>query len=264
VTVRIGTSGWQYKDWRPAFYPARLGQAQWLEYYAERFATVEVNNAFYRLPEAETFRQWHRRTPEDFVMAVKASRYLTHIRRLRQPRDPVKLLMQRARHLGTTLGPVLLQLPPTLRVDLAALEETLAAFPASTRVAVEPRHESWYHDDLAVVLAKHNAAYCMSDSPGSRAPRWRTADWGYLRLHEGRARPHPCYGRRALETWAERLAELFRSRHDVYVFFNNDHNACALRDAQRFAAAVRRAGLRPTRVPTAQDVRGCGNDGMAS
>lgn len=223
-----------------------------------------MNNAFYRLPEAETFRQWHRRTPKDFVMAVKASRYLTHIRRLRQPADPVKLLVQRARHLGATLGPVLLQLPPTLPADLAALEETLAAFPASVRVAVEPRHETWYRDELAVLLSEHKAAYCMSDSPGSRAPRWRTTDWGYVRFHEGRARPHPCYGRRALDGWAERLAGLFDPGHDVYAFFNNDHNACALRDAHRFAAAVRRAGLQPTRVPSARDVRDCGSDRMGS
>jgi len=260
VAVRIGTSGWQYRDWRSTFYPVGLGQARWLEHYAEHFATVEVNNAFYRLPTSDTFAQWDRRTPPDFVIAVKASRYLTHVRRLRDPGAPVALLMERARHLGAALGPVLLQLPPTLGADLSALDDTLAAFPSSVRVAVEPRHDSWFVDDVAALLAQHGAALCLSDKPSSSTPRWRTADWGYLRFHRGRARPDPCYGRAALHAWAERLATMFSPDDDVYVYFNNDGHACAPRDAHRFGLAVDRVGLRPTRVPTARAVQGCGRD----
>src|SRR5690242_17699586 len=126
----IGTSGWQYRDWRGPFYPQELAQRRWLEHYAGVFGTVEVNNAFYRLPGRATFEAWRERTPEDFVVAVKASRYLTHVRRLRDPREPVERLMDRARGLGGRLGPVLLQLPPTMRVDVDALDATLAAFPA--------------------------------------------------------------------------------------------------------------------------------------
>ena len=122
MTVLIGTSGWQYKDWRGRFYPAGLAQAKWLAHYAEHFQTVEVNNAFYRLPEASTFQRWKDSVPDDFVVTVKASRYLTHVRRLKEPREPVHRLMSRASALGDKLGPILLQLPPNFKVDLSALE----------------------------------------------------------------------------------------------------------------------------------------------
>ncbi|MFN2607764.1 MAG: DUF72 domain-containing protein [Acidimicrobiales bacterium] len=254
MPVWIGTSGWQYRDWRERFYPAGVAQARWLEHYAARFRVVEVNNAFYRLPEATTFAAWAERTPDDFVVAVKVSRYLTHVKRLQAPAEPVARFMDRARHLGPKLGPVLLQLPPTLALDLPLLEATLDRFPPGVRVTVEPRHESWFIDDARRLLADRGVALCLADSPRRRAPAWRTADWGYLRLHEGRARPHPCYGRQALGTWARRLADLWPASADVYVFFNNDHVACAVRDARLFALACRRAGLSPTRVPAPADV----------
>jgi uncharacterized protein YecE (DUF72 family) len=254
VPVLVGTSGWQYRDWRGRFYPDRLAQARWLEHYADRFATVESNNAFYRLPEPGTFESWAARTPPDFVMAVKASRYLTHIRRLRDPEEPVGRLLDRARRLGGKLGPVLLQLPPTLKADPAALDQTLRAFPAAVRVAVEPRHESWFGHEVRDLLAAHGAALCLADSPRRRTPLWRTADWTYLRLHQGTATPRPCYGRQALATWAGRLADLVGPDADVFVYFNNDPAGCAVRDARVFALAAARAGLRPTRVPAASEV----------
>ncbi|GAA3029052.1 hypothetical protein GCM10020000_02030 [Streptomyces olivoverticillatus] len=154
-------------------------QRLWLEEYARHFTTVENNNAFYRLPTPETFAGWHDRTPEGFVMAVKASRYLTHIKRLHDPEEPVHRLMRHAAGLGVRLGPVLLQLPPTLRADPAALESALSFFPARTRVAVEPRHDSWWTQEVRAVLERHGAALCWADH-GSRpvTPLWRTADWG--------------------------------------------------------------------------------------
>ena len=254
MPVWIGTSGWQYRDWRGPFYPPGLRQASWLEHYADRFRVVEVNNAFYRLPEASTFTAWAERTPDDFVVAVKASRYLTHIRRLREPAEAVERLLQRACHLGPKLGPVLLQLPPTLAADHAALAETLACFPADVRVAVEFRHESWFNDGTRKLLGEHDSAFCLADSPRRRTPEWRTASWGYLRLHEGRSSPRPCYGRAALAGWAGRLAGMFAPEDDVYAFFNNDPRGCAVRDAQRFAGVVERAGLVPTRVPSSREV----------
>jgi uncharacterized protein YecE (DUF72 family) len=258
VAVYIGTSGWQYPHWRGTFYPPGVAQARWLEYYAARFAVVEVNNAFYRLPEATTVTNWRQRTPDDFVLAVKSSRYLTHIRRLRDPVGPVELLVERVKHLGPKLGPVLLQLPATFRKDVHALDDALAAFPRQIRVAFEPRHDSWHADDVASVLSRHHAALCWSDSRGTRSPLWRTTDWGYMRLHAGRARPSPCYGPAALGSWARRLSELFHKKDDVFVFFNNDGCACAPRDARCFAAAVAKAGLAPTRVPAASEIRLCG------
>ena len=158
MPVLVGTSGWQYRDWRGRLYPQGLAQARWLEHYADRFATVESNNAFYRLPEPATFAAWAERTPPGFVMAVKASRYLTHIRRLRDPEEPVCRLLDHARHLGPKLGPVLLQLPPTLKADPAALDRTLRAFPPGVRVAVEPRHDSWWTGEVQDLLTEHGAA----------------------------------------------------------------------------------------------------------
>jgi uncharacterized protein YecE (DUF72 family) len=254
VPVLIGTSGWQYAHWRGRFYPSGLPAARWLEHYAERFRTVEVNNAFYRLPEKSTFENWRSRTPADFVVSVKASRYITHIKRLRDPVEPTRRLLDRARGLGTKLGPILLQFPPNLRVDAGALDELLAQFPKGVRVAVEPRHESWFSDEIAALLERRGAAFCLSDSPQRKTPYWRTAAWGYLRMHAGRATPAPCYGRAALATWAERLAELWPASASVYVYFNNDEAACALRDAQRFARAATRSGLRPSRVPSAHEI----------
>jgi uncharacterized protein YecE (DUF72 family) len=254
MTVWIGTSGWQYAHWRGRFYPRGIAQNAWLEFFAERFATVESNNAFYRLPEAHTFEAWARRTPEDFVMAVKASRYLTHIKRLRDPEGPVRLFVERASRLGPKLGPVLLQLPPTLQLELQRLDEALALFPSSVRVAVEFRHRSWFTPDVERVLERRGAALCLADRRGPISPLWRTANWGYLRLHGGRAFPPSCYGERALSSWAERLAERYRPHEDIYVYFNNDHAACALRDAIVFARAIEGVGLRPTRVPDPSDV----------
>ena len=251
----IGTSGWQYRDWKSTFYPPSLRQADWLEYYAAHFQTVEVNNAFYRLPTPETFARWAERTPDDFVVAVKASRYLTHIRRLKEPEEAVGRFTEHARHLGRKLGPVLLQLPPDLKANLERLDLTLSLFPKDWRLAVEFRHESWFSDETHRLLTDRGAALCLADSPRRKTPLWRTAGWTYLRLHEGRATPHPCYGRTALATWAERLAGLMVPGDDAYVYFNNDGRACAVRDARLFALAAEKTGLEPTRVPGPREVR---------
>jgi len=156
-----------------------------------------VNATFYRLPSPATFADWRRRTPEDFTLAVKASRFLTHVERLRDSEEPVARLMEAAGELGPRLGPILLQLPPDMRCDLGRLEATLAAFPDGLRIAVEPRHASWLEAGTRALLERHDAALCMADRPSWRPPLWRTASWGYLRLHEGRASPRPCYGVRA-------------------------------------------------------------------
>jgi uncharacterized protein YecE (DUF72 family) len=245
--LHVGTSGWVYKDWRDRFYPRDVPQRLWLEHYAAAFDTVEVNNAFYRLPERGTFEGWRSRTPADFVVAVKASRFLTHVKRLREPEEPVARLLDRAAGLGGKLGPVLLQLPPTLTADPAALDRTLSAFPKDVRVAVEPRHSSWWNGDVRDVLTSHEAALCWSDRKGRpQSPLWRTAGWGYLRLHEGRATPWPRYGRAALDSWTARLPEEFS---DIYVYFNNDPGCAAVTDAVAFARLAERRGLAVGRVP---------------
>jgi uncharacterized protein YecE (DUF72 family) len=247
--ILVGTSGWQYRDWRGRFYPDGVPQRLWLEYYADRFATVEVNNAFYRLPERDTFAGWRSRTPEDFQIAVKMRRYLTHIKRLGGPAEPVSRFLSRAAGLGDRLGPVLLQLPPSLPADPAALDGVLAQFPASVRVAVEPRHESWWSPTVRGVLEHRGAALCWADRLGRPVtPLWRTAGWGYLRLHEGRARPRPRYGPAALRSWLDRITETYRD-DPVYVYFNNDPGGAAIVDATALASAAERRGIEVTRHP---------------
>ena len=217
---------------------------------AQQFATVENNGTFYRLPARDTFVNWRDRVPGDFVMTVKASRYLTHVRRLRDPADPVKRLLDAAAGLGGRLGPVLLQLPPDLRADPDLLRGCLRQFPATVRVAVEPRHESWWTDEVREVLTAANAALCWADRGGSAVtPLWRTADWGYLRFHEGDGVPWPSYSDAALSAWAGRIP----GHGEVYAYFNNDQHGAAPRDAARLAAAVTRRGGQAARAWPAWD-----------
>lgn len=247
MPVFIGTSGWQYRHWRRMFYPEGLATAHWLEHYAARFATVEVNNTFYHLPRPETFSDWARRTPPDFTFALKMSRYLTHLKRLQEPAQPVATFLERALRLGPKLGPVLLQLPPTLSVDLAALSETLALL-SPVRVAVEFRHDSWHTDDVHQVLADHGAAWCLADSRSRTTPFRRTAGWTYLRFHDGAGWPDPCYDEHQLAEWAGRLAGEWGPDARIYAYFNNDGRGCAPRDAVTFARLCSERGLHPSAV----------------
>lgn len=250
MTVLIGTSGWQYRDWRYRYYAKGVPQNRWFEQIMRDFRTVELNVTFYRLPKTEVFAGWYERSPADAVITVKASRYLTHIKRLRDPKPSVDMLMDRVRPLGRKLGPILVQLPPDLQVNLDALDETLAAFPAGVRLAVEPRHDSWWTDDVRRVLERHNAALCWADRKGAITPLWRTADWGYLRFHEGEHEPWPFYTDDELDGWAKTLAEVFPDAgSDVFVYFNNDPGCAAVDNAITFAERVTARGGVPTRVP---------------
>jgi uncharacterized protein YecE (DUF72 family) len=253
--LRVGTSGWQYDDWRGEFYPTGLGQPRWLLRYAEVFDTVEVNNSFYRLPTEDTFRRWAAMTPPDFRFTVKASRYLTHMRRLLRPKQPVELLMERARLLGSKLGPVLLQLPPHFRCEPKRLEATLEAFGPRVQVAVEVRDERWHDDEVYEVLARHNAALVWWDRRGARGPLVQTADWLYLRLHEGRSRTAPSYGKRALESWCARVEHAYGTDVCGWVYFNNDPGAAAPRDAAAFRRIARRAGMHVSGPPELMPAR---------
>jgi uncharacterized protein YecE (DUF72 family) len=254
VPLLIGTSGWQYRDWRGSFYPAGVPASRWLEHYAGQFPTVEKNGTFYRLPATATFADWAARTPSGFVMAVKASRYLTHIRRLRDPAEPVGRLLTAAAGLADRLGPVLLQLPPTMQAAPALLDQCLQEFSAQyaklaspgspeLRVCVEFRHQSWETAEIRAILQRNDAALCWSDRLGRpQGPLWRTADWGYLRLHEGAAQPWPRYGPQSLSSWLSRITAEFPESADYYVYFNNDQHAAAPADAGALAAAADRAG----------------------
>ena len=255
MTLWIGTSGWQYAHWRERFYPRGLPTDRWFDRYAEAFGTVELNVTFYRQPRPSVFEGWAGRAPEGFLFAVKASRFLTHVKRLRDPQDSVEFLMEGASRLGSHLGPVLLQLPPDMEAEPDRLAETLAAFPSGIRVAVEPRHRSWFSDEIRNVLAREGAALCWADHRQPLTPDWQTEPWGYLRFHGGRAGPASCYGEDALATWAERVRRTFPPDAEVFAYFNNDHAGCALRDAGVFAASARSAGLAPTRTPDPKTIR---------
>lgn len=247
MAVRIGTCGWQYKHWSDVLYPRGTPQRLWLETYAAAFGTVEADGTFYRLPKRETFEQWRARTPEGFVFAVKASRYLTHVKRLRDPQEPVERMMAAAAAgLGPRLGPILLQLPPTLPADPGALDACLRCFPPGQRIAVEPRHETWWVPEVRAVLERRGAALCWADRRSRAAtPLWRTADWGYLRLHEGAGSDFR-YGTAALTRWMAAISDAWpTASEDVYVYFNNDMRAAAVHDARAFAATAARAGLTP-------------------
>jgi len=226
--ILVGTSGWQYDSWKRRFYPADLPSAGWLRFFSERFPTVEINNSFYRLPTEQAFDRWREASAERFCFAVKASRFITHVKRLKDPDDPVALFWSRARRLATKLGPVLFQLPPSMRADLERLQTFVRVLPAELRAAFEFRHPSWDTDEVDAILREARAARVVPDRPGLKVRFTLTADWTYLRFHQG-APVAPGYPKRKLERWADRIAEL--PARDVYVYFNNDTGGAAIRDA---------------------------------
>ena len=237
--IRIGTSGWQYADWAERFYPRGLPKSQWLAFFSARFATVEVNNTFYRLPNEQAFVRWRRETPADFVVTVKASRYITHIRRLRDSEDAVKLFWTRCRGLGDKLGPVLFQLPPRFPADTQRLREFCRHLPKTMRAAFEFRDTSWEVPETYRILEEAGAAFVLADSPGARVPEVVTGGWSYVRFHKG-TRRNPGYTRAKLARWADRIAAMAAS--EVFVYFNNDTGGAALRDAARLRQLLRDRG----------------------
>jgi uncharacterized protein YecE (DUF72 family) len=235
--IHVGCSGWQYKHWRGDFYPAELPQSRWLEYYAERFDTVEINNTFYRLPDASTFAEWGRRAPPGFVYAVKASRYLTHMKKLKDPEEPLQRFFTRAKRLEHAFGPVLYQLPPNMRVNLERLDTFLKALPRTRRHAIEFREPSWYVDEVFERLERHNVALCLHDMKGSATGRIPIGPFVYVRFH-GPQKYSGRYPDDVLEEWATWLADRARGGRAIYAYFNNDAGGHAPRDAVRLRDAI--------------------------
>ena len=180
---KVGCSGWQYKHWKGDFYPAALPQREWLEYYARHFETVEVNSSFYRLPPEGVFESWRARTPARFVFSVKASRFLTHMKKLKDPEEPVGRLFSRAVELRGKLGPVLYQLPKQMPKNVERLAAFLDLLPERVRHVIEFREPSWYDEQVMRLLRQHNVALCLHDMPGSETPRVLTARFAYVRFH---------------------------------------------------------------------------------
>ncbi len=229
--ARVGCSGWQYKHWRGNFYPAQLPTNRWFQHYAKIFDTVELNSSFYRLPPKETMKHWRMQAPVRFIYAVKASRYLTHMRKLKDPGDPLALLFDRARDLGPHLGPVLYQLPPRWKPDLARLEAFLEAIPKDVRQTIEFREAAWYTDRIFELLERHRVALCLHDMTGSATPRTVVGPFVYVRFHGATARYSGSYSQEQLEDWAEWMDAQLANGREVYAYFNNDVGGHAPRNA---------------------------------
>jgi uncharacterized protein YecE (DUF72 family) len=229
--ARIGCSGWQYRHWRGDFYPSGVPQAKWFEYYAARFDTVEVNNTFYRLPERATFAAWAQRAPPGFVFAVKASRFLTHMKKLKDPEEPIARLFSRMRALGPHLGPVLYQLPPGWKVDVERFAHFLDALPRDVRHVVEFRDTSWYSPEIFRLMERRGVALCLHDMQGSATGHARVGPLVYVRFHGTAGKYGGGYSESRLRGWADWLNDQRANGCDVYACFNNDVGGHAPRDA---------------------------------
>lgn len=229
----IGCSGWQYKHWRGDFYPAALPARRWFEYYAARFDTVEINSTFYRLPSAATFGQWREQAPPGFVYSLKASRFLTHMRKLQTPEEPLRRFFIRARRLGRCLGPTLFQLPPRWPLNLERLTVFLDALPRTARHVVEFREPTWYDERVYDLLRRHRVALCVHDMAGSAVGKIAVGPFVYVRFHGAGSRYGGRYDDRHLGRWADWMAERVGEGLQVFGYFNNDIGGHAPRDAVR-------------------------------
>jgi uncharacterized protein YecE (DUF72 family) len=231
--LRIGTSGWIYKDWRGLFYPSQLPVKKWFSYYRRSFDTVEINNTFYRLPSADVFQAWRDQAPEGFLYAVKASRFLTHMKRLKEPQEPLQNILGNVRRLGPQLGPILYQLPPYWRRDVRRLKEFLVYLPPDLCHVFEFRDESWYTDEVQELLSERNVAFCIHDMRGHCCPDWVTSSLVYFRFHGPLEKKyHGRYERAHIQRRAECIQELRHGGRDVFAYFNNDYHANAIANAR--------------------------------
>jgi len=226
----IGTSGWHYDHWRDRFYPERLAKAKWLGFYASHFTTVELNNSFYRLPSEAAFAKWRDSSPDNFTFAVKVSRFITHIKRLRKTEEAVEKFVTRAKILGEKLGPLLYQLPPNMPRDDERLEQFLASLPRGLKHVFEFRHPSWLEEKVFETLHKYSVGFCIFDMPSFDCPLVATADFAYVRFHGSSGMYSSWYSDEELADWAKKLGELSNNLKAVYVYFNNDAEAFAVRN----------------------------------
>jgi uncharacterized protein YecE (DUF72 family) len=237
--VFIGTSGWHYADWRGPFYPEEARASEFLEYYSRRFDTAEINNSFYGMPETRMFREWKNSVPADFIFAVKGSRYITHMKKLRDTREAAARFVKRARELGGKLGPILFQLPPRWKANKERLRDFLKGLPKDTRYAFEFRDPSWFDDSIYRSLAERNAAFCIYDLGGRTSPLEVTSDFVYIRLH-GPGGPYQGeYTGRRLKRWAGLISKWKKNRN-VYCYFDNDQKGYAPKDAFKLKAMLRK------------------------
>lgn len=230
-SLYIGTSGWNYDHWKGCFYPESIRKDDWFRYYSGVFDTVEINNSFYKLPSRSAFEKWYRNSPENYTFAVKANRYITHMKKLKDPEEPVSNFMDNITALKDKLGPVLFQLPPGWNRNYERLESFVKALPDKYRYTFEFRNESWWNDDIIDLLRRNNIAFCIFDLDGKISPKEVTADFVYIRLHGPNGAYRGRYGRRGLSGWAGAINSWKAQGSDIYCYFDNDENAYAALDA---------------------------------
>jgi uncharacterized protein YecE (DUF72 family) len=226
IRVRAGTSGFSYKEWKGSFYPEKMKEADMLPYYAERFDTVELNNTFYRLPNESTLQQWAARVPEGFRFSLKASRIITHIRRLKDVAEPIAYLYSVTESLGAARGPVLFGLPPNMKQDMDRLRAFLDLVPAGVHTAIEFRHESWHDDVVFDALRERGVALCIAQTAEEETPFVATAGWGYVRLRR------EAYDTAELKQWRERIAA--QKWDEAFVYFKHEDAGVGPRLAREF------------------------------
>ena len=229
--IYIGTSGWIYSHWSGLFYPKDCAKARWLEFYTGHFGTVELNASFYRLPKPRTFENWGKRTPDDFLWAVKASRYITHVKRLKEVTKPLERLYQSVEALGNKLGPILFQLPPSLPFNEEVFGRFCQHLKKNRIHALEVRHPSWEHQKAIGILRDHNMALCVSDTAG-RYPYIEedTATFAYVRLHGSKQLYASEYSEAELHAYAQKIRDWSK---DTYLYFDNDYGGYAIKNAKR-------------------------------
>jgi uncharacterized protein YecE (DUF72 family) len=228
---RIGASGWHYKHWRGPFYDPKIPAARMLSFYIEHFDTVEINNSFYKLPSEETFAAWRDATPANFRYAVKASRFITHNKKLSDPQSALDKFFPRVAALDKKLGPILFQLPPQWQVNAERLESFLQALPTRYRYTFELRNPTWHNADIYRILSAYNAAFCIFHLAGFQTPLEITADFTYVRLHGPGGKYQGSYSEEALHKWADQIRRWRRRLKQIYVYFDNDQEAFAVRNA---------------------------------
>ncbi len=230
--IRIGTSGWHYNHWKELFYPPDLPKSKWFEHYAQHFDTVEINNTFYQLPKEVSLQRWHKQAPKNFLYAVKANRYITHIKRLKDTSEEVERFFDRIGLLKSKLGPILYQLPPSLHKDLDLLESFIKLLPGNRIAVFEFRHDSWFSEDTFNLLNKFGAGFCVHDLSGKETPRVVTADIIYIRFHGPAGKYEGNYSKPALKNWAQWIRDNGTGISSVFAYFNNDISGHAITNAK--------------------------------
>jgi len=239
-SIYVGTSGWKYKHWDNNFYPKEIKNTKQLDYYQSKFDTVELNNSFYREPDAKQFENWKNAVGASFLYAVKANRYFTHLKKLKVTQDEISSFLDKVAHLEEKLGPILFQLPPSWKINTERLSNFLELLPKQFKYTFEFRNQSWYSPEVDELLTKHNAAFCIYELAGHLSPLKVTADFVYIRLHGPGAKYQGSYTIEVLEEWAKRCKQWQEEGKTVFIYFDNDQAGYAAFNALQLMESLKR------------------------